>query len=108
MLPAGNRLSSSDHIKRIQRTGVCLRGALMTLCYIRTEESRFAVVVGQKTSRSAVARTRVKRQVRGALTHAMKSLKTPVHGVIMTRAAIVAVDSSEIRKEMDMLVAKIL
>ena len=77
----------------------------MTVCYIPAEKTRFAVVVGQKTSRSAVVRTRVKRQIRGVLSNMIKTFTHPAEGVVMTRASIVSASSEDIRDELTKLMS---
>lgn len=68
MLPKANRLKKTRDIERVFKNGKSQKEGFLLLKFVKNglNVSRFAFVVGQKISKKAVVRNRIKRRIRDA------------------------------------------
>lgn len=89
MLPASHRLRKETDIKRLFAKG---RGVFDELCGLKflpngLPITRFAIVAGTKVSKKAVARNRVKRQVRAIVQKQLGALTPGYDAAMLIRSA---------------------
>ncbi len=92
-------LKNDQDIKKVFAKGKGVYDDLCGIKFIRNglEETRFAIVVGVKVAKKAVARNRLKRQIRAILANNSKNIITGFDVVILTRTPAIGKKASEIR-----------
>lgn len=84
MLPSAHRLRNNEDFDRVYRDGKSLRTALFRIIKTqgKAEETRFGIVISNKTMRQAVKRNQKRRQAREALSRIVKRVE-PGHDVVL-------------------------
>ncbi len=83
MLPPKNRLKKKTDFERVFRKGKAVREDFLLLKFAKNnlETSRFGFVVGQKISKKAVLRNKVKRRLRETVKKKLSEIKPGFDGV---------------------------
>lgn len=84
LLPRDNRLSSGDDIRDVVKNGRRISNSLLTLHFVSSEESKFAIIVS-KAIGNAVQRNLVKRRARAALKNLMAPVQPKLRAVLRMR-----------------------
>ncbi len=100
MLPVQNRLKKKKDFDVVFRKGRSFREDFLSIKIIPNdlEFSRFGLVVGQKVSKKAVSRNKVKRRLREAIRMELPNIKKGVDVILMTSPEIAGKDFLEIEK----------
>ena len=83
MLPKKNRLRKTRDIEKVFKNGKTCKDGFLFLKFFKNSlpASRFAFVVGQKISKKATTRNRIKRSIRKAISNQMLNIKPGFDGV---------------------------
>jgi len=84
LLPRDNRLTSGDDIRDVVRNGKRFSNQLLTLHFLKSEETKFAIIVS-KALGNAVQRNLVKRRSRAALQILIDSYSPQTRAVLRMR-----------------------
>ena len=108
MLPKQYRLKKKKDFKLVFEKGKTFNNKFLFLKGAKNalKNSRFAFVVGLKTSKKAVVRNRIKRLLREIIREKLNDIKSGFDVVIRVRAEIVNKDYKEIKKELESLLKK--
>ncbi len=95
-------LKRDQDIKKVFAKGRSVHGDLVGIKFIanRLPETRFAVAVGTKVAKTAVARNRLKRQIRAILAKYQAKIVVGFDVVVMTKVPAVGKASKEIEKQL--------
>lgn len=108
MLSGDHRLTKSDEIVRVIRKGRSVWGRFIGIKVLTNgkRKSRFAFIVSNKVSKSAVVRNSIKRQMREGLRANLSQIKQGVDVVITAKNQSVEAQKGGVRKEIENLLQK--
>lgn len=108
MLPSTNRLKKKNDFDRIFKQGRGLREDFMLLRFIKNDLklSRFGFMVGQKVSKKATARNKIKRRLKALVKSNLLKIKNGVDVVFMVSPSAKSQDFKEIEKLFNSLLKK--
>lgn len=102
------RLKKDHEISKVFAKGKSVHGELCGIKFSKNglPDSRFAIVVGVKVAKTAVARNRLKRQIRAILAKKEAKLLTGFDVIVMTKKPAVGETSKLIEQELNRLFDK--
>jgi ribonuclease P protein component len=108
MLPAINRLRKTKDIEKVFKNGKGLKEGTLFLKAATNilNFSRFAFVAGQKSSKKATERNRIKRRMREAIRPSLKLIKPGFDIVITALHGSADKNFEELKKSVDILIKK--
>ena len=115
MLEKARRITKKHEFKEVFVEGMFVRGGFISLKITKRKDSstnvnamlragkdtRFGFIVGQKISKSAVVRNKVKRRLRAATESLIEMVRPGKDVIVMTVPEIVGKSSKEIKKEIE-------
>lgn len=109
MLKAQYRLRKTKDIEAVLKRGKGFFGGKIAVKLAKNglKNSRFAVVVGVKVSKSAVKRNRLRRQLREIIRLELDELKPGYDVMVMARPKSLELDYHELKKELDKAFKKV-
>jgi ribonuclease P protein component len=109
MLKKINRFHRRNHVAKVYKNGLSVRGRSVSLKYLHTEgldNFRVAVVVSKKVSKSAVTRNRIRRRV-SSIVEAQNNLSQDLEMVFTVYGKEVAnMQYDSLREEITSLIQK--
>lgn len=108
MLPRAHRLVKKRDFERVYRYGYAYFSPLVILKFAKNNqnEPRFGFIVGNKISKKATKRNKIKRSLRAIIKTRRKNIKSGYDYILIGRQAILGKKYSEIEREIERLFKK--
>lgn len=108
MLTRKNRLTNSKEIETLFRSRRAFHSPTLTMRWARTKNahSRFAVVVGNKVSKKAVVRNKIKRRVREVIQKNIPGVRGGVDAAVVARAEAATATFKKLKEDLTALFRK--
>jgi ribonuclease P protein component len=109
MLFSKNRLKDKRIINSIFRRGKVIAGKFVLIKFLKTSlgDIHFAIIAGKKVSSSAVARNKIKRQIRAAIRKNLFKIKVNTDFLVIAKKEITHTNYDEIEKSLSILFEKL-
>lgn len=99
------KLTKKEDFDTVFRKGRLIRGLSVSLRIKKTnlDHMRVGIIVGQRISKRAVIRNRIKRQLREVVAHYTQDSKSGIDVVVMPNVEILKKSFNELKKELELV-----
>ena len=108
MLEKSRRITKENEFKNVFGGGALIKDEFISLKIVKKKsgDTRFGFIVGQKVSKSAVVRNKIKRRLRAVVEGFVGEVRPGMDVVVMTTPEITTKKTQEIKEKMEKVFRK--